>query len=124
MSQSSEDGPYSCYSTINFKDIVSEFCNTIPQYDENINNSEPGDEGKKQNEKSSAHPLVTKEKSALHLTKKRFSWNEEMITTLVNIICDNEDFRKKLIFENTKNSANTKIYEHGSEFSRKRIRSL
>ena len=41
---------------------------------------------------------------------RKSSWPQESIDEFVNIICDNEYYRKRLIFTNNKASKNLEIY--------------
>ena len=41
---------------------------------------------------------------------RRSTWDEEMVDDLVNIICEDDYLKRKLIFENTKNTRNSDFY--------------
>ena len=41
---------------------------------------------------------------------RRSVWEERHVNDLVDVICSSEYYKKKLIFTNTKNSKNAKIY--------------
>ena len=56
------------------------------------------------------HPLPKKQK---HLKKKgrRAQWSEEIVDDLIDIICENEHLKRKLIFTNNKSQKNKDAHE-------------
>lgn len=67
-------------------------------------------------------PLPTKSKNNL---KKRVgrkaAWSDECIDEVVDIICDSDYYRKKLIFTNNKSFKNTEIYDKVAKEATERL---
>ena len=76
-----------------------------------LDNEESGsDESEKEEE--ILQPLLKKTEARKKKPKgRRPSWEEDAVDDLVNIICEDDYMKRKLIFENTKNKRNSELYE-------------
>ncbi|XP_065060341.1 uncharacterized protein LOC135687663 [Rhopilema esculentum] len=72
-----------------------------------FNEDERGSFGSESEAEEACNVLFEKRKKK---AVKKSSWPMDITNNLVDVICDNEYFRKKLIFTNTKTSKNGEIY--------------
>eukprot|EP00795_Rhopilema_esculentum_P014948 gene14948-6093_t len=72
-----------------------------------FNEDERGSFGSESEAEEACNVLFEKRKKK---AGKKSSWPMDITNDLVDVICDNEYFRKKLIFTNTKTSKNGEIY--------------
>ena len=72
-----------------------------------FNEDERGSFGSESEAEEACNVLFEKQKKK---AGKKSSWPMDITNDLVDVICDNEYFRKKLIFTNTKTSKNGEIY--------------
>ena len=97
-------------SANNFKYITEE---DVEEEDvEKVLDNEESGSDESEKEEEILQPLLKKIEARKKKPKgRRPSWEEDAVDDLVNIICEDDYMKRKLIFENTKNKRNSELYE-------------